>query len=314
MAVTRSEMISELKSRGQRGKLSKMTKPQLATLLSKSAHGSERGKVQVGAGSREHSEYQVFVADQLKRNGGNMTKAAQQYSQRGSGHCGKSKSKCTCDKTKCKCVKADADQAGSGFFDDLVHGKMKSLGGDLSHDWKHGLGKVVEYGAAGLALASGPENWAEGISLLGEAGEAGEAAEAGEAGAEAGEAGEASMRTGQGEQDLTTSADDDGSLSLKDRAGRLGRNLKGNAKKAVGVTFGAEALKDGVFAPVLGSTNEDTPPPPDPGSAAAAAAAKAATAAAAKAKNTSSYFDNLSSLNQSNAQSFSNNSGINPWG
>jgi hypothetical protein len=58
---TRSEHIQILKSRGTKGALSKMTKPQLAALVANSEPGHhESANIQQGAGQK-HSKYQSFV-------------------------------------------------------------------------------------------------------------------------------------------------------------------------------------------------------------------------------------------------------------
>ena len=85
---TKAQLISELKTKGVRGKLSKMSKSQLLELtrtdrLELESDDDER------AGKRPPSTYQAFVAKHLKENGGDMKAAAAAYrEQKGSGLAG----------------------------------------------------------------------------------------------------------------------------------------------------------------------------------------------------------------------------------
>eukprot|EP01047_Picozoa_sp_COSAG01_P123628 COSAG01_NODE_52579_length_345_cov_2.780488_1_plen_84_part_01 len=82
--VTKAQLISDLKSRGQRGRLSKMTKSQLQKLHSEGQSGSGRGKIELEPLSGDTSEpktrpksnYQAFLSKHLAQHGGNMTQAA----------------------------------------------------------------------------------------------------------------------------------------------------------------------------------------------------------------------------------------------
>eukprot|EP01048_Picozoa_sp_COSAG05_P017450 COSAG05_NODE_2380_length_3151_cov_36.572412_3_plen_143_part_01 len=98
--VTKAQLISELKAKGVRGKLSKMTKPQLQKLHREHANtSSSRGNLELEplpgertsepSVARERSTYQEFVAQHLKENGGDMAAAAAAYrEQQGSGLAG----------------------------------------------------------------------------------------------------------------------------------------------------------------------------------------------------------------------------------
>ena len=115
---TRSEHIQILKSRGTKGALSKMTKPQLTALVASSEPGNESANVQQGAGHK-HSKYQSFVSSHMKQNGGNMAAAAKAYKQQtGSGHCG-------CDQKG----KGREIQTGAGFWHNLVIQHQTSIFG-----------------------------------------------------------------------------------------------------------------------------------------------------------------------------------------
>ena len=98
---TKAELISKLKEKGVRGKLSKMTKPQLQKLHREhSDTSSSRGNLELEplpgertnkpSVARKRSTYQEFVAQHLKENGGNMQAAAAAYreQQQGSGLAG----------------------------------------------------------------------------------------------------------------------------------------------------------------------------------------------------------------------------------
>ena len=93
--VTKAQLISDLKSRGQRGRLSKMTKSELQKLLhSEGQSGSGRGKIELeplhGGTSepktRPKSNYQAFLSKHLAQHGGNMTQAAAAYREHSKKH------------------------------------------------------------------------------------------------------------------------------------------------------------------------------------------------------------------------------------
>ena len=80
--ATKAELISQLKTQGVRGKLSKMSKSQLLE-LTREQKGSGSLELEsdddervAGAGKRPPSNYQAFVAKHLKENGGDMKAAA----------------------------------------------------------------------------------------------------------------------------------------------------------------------------------------------------------------------------------------------
>ena len=83
--VTKAHLISELKERGVRGRLSKMTKSELQKLHSQGQSGSGRGKIELeplsGGTSepktRPKSNYQAFLSKHLAQHGGNMTESRQ---------------------------------------------------------------------------------------------------------------------------------------------------------------------------------------------------------------------------------------------
>ena len=93
--ATKAELISQLKTKGVRGKLSKMSKSQLLE-LTREQKGSGSLELEsdddervAGAGKRPPSTYQAFVAKHLKENGGDMKAAAAAYrEQKGSGLAG----------------------------------------------------------------------------------------------------------------------------------------------------------------------------------------------------------------------------------
>lgn len=399
---TRNDYISELKSRGVRGKLSKMTKRELAKLMRETAHGhdSDDEPQQVGSGSK-HSQYQAFVAGRLKSNGGDLKQAAADYREQtggarpGTPMRGEEEVEALMDRgielmnagTEDKATEyfeevleldpkytlaqewldtarlqekklldaqrrlalvkipgLDPDAAhmasltqkqresfrrgeqtgtgscgeqsgeGKGFFTDLVHGKMKDLGGDLSHDWKHGLGKAVEYGGMGALMFTGLGELGAGAALFGDAAEAGEAAESGLGAAEDGAD---AMRTGMGEADLTDAADDaaeDAKTELGHGEGALGGRLArlgGRVVKKAMPALGFESLKADVLDPMITSAGGDAPAGPDP-AATLKAMQEAQAAAAKKREQAEDYISNLKSL--SNNTGGGGGGGINPWG
>jgi hypothetical protein len=88
--VTKAQLISDLKSRGQRGRLSKMTKSELQKLLhSEGQSGSGRGKIELEplsggtseSQARPKSNYQAFVSKHLAAHNGSMKKVAELYRQ-----------------------------------------------------------------------------------------------------------------------------------------------------------------------------------------------------------------------------------------
>jgi hypothetical protein len=87
--VTKAQLISELKERGVRGRLSKMTKSELHKLHSEGQSGSGRGKIELEplsggtseSQARPKSNYQAFVSKHLAAHNGSMKKVAELYRQ-----------------------------------------------------------------------------------------------------------------------------------------------------------------------------------------------------------------------------------------
>eukprot|EP01048_Picozoa_sp_COSAG05_P005423 COSAG05_NODE_322_length_11414_cov_47.115510_2_plen_326_part_00 len=142
--VTKAQLISELKAKGVRGKLSKMTKPQLQKLhRDHSDISSSRGNLELEplpgertTVARKRSTYQEFVAQHLKENGGNMAAAASAYrEQQGSGLAGDIGRKVG------KAVTHGAVGVARGVRDavkeELHHKKEDHKGGSMSDHAKH---------------------------------------------------------------------------------------------------------------------------------------------------------------------------------
>ena len=85
--ATRADLISELKRRGIKGRLSKMKKHELEDLVNKS---KPEQKLSVDEGPTEkkksHSAYHTFVRENIKKHGGDMKAVAAAYrAQKGGG-------------------------------------------------------------------------------------------------------------------------------------------------------------------------------------------------------------------------------------
>ena len=301
---TRSEHIQILKSRGTKGALSKMTKPQLAALVANSEPGHhESANVQQGAGQK-HSKYQSFVASHMKQNGGNMAAAAKAYKQQtGSGHCG-------CDQKG----NGRQIQTGKGFWHNLVHEAGKDIKSDTSDieaagdDVGHFVKKhksFIEHAAeiaGGVALlATGPESWGVSGALFGEA--------AAEGAVDVGVDAAADGAADAGADGAADGAADDAAVApkpgIRGMVGRMGRNAYGNLKPVViGSVAGPTVTKD------LGMGSKPPPPPTQkPGGDGGAAAYANAQA---QQQRGMAYVNNLKSLSQNDSHGFGSG-GINPW-
>ena len=150
---TKAELISQLKVKGVRGKLSKMTKPQLQKLHREHSDTStSRGHLELEplpeertskpSVARKRSNYQEFVAQHLKENGGNMQAAAAAYrEQQGSGLAGNIGRKVG------KAVTHGAVGVARGVRDavkDELHHKKEHKGGSMSDHAKHHSDKHMD--------------------------------------------------------------------------------------------------------------------------------------------------------------------------
>ena len=75
---SRSEIIAQLKSRGTKGKLSKMKKAELQDLLQRTAPPQLELEPDEQSGNGKGT-YKEFMKAHLKQHGGNMSKAAAAY-------------------------------------------------------------------------------------------------------------------------------------------------------------------------------------------------------------------------------------------